>query len=144
MTPDAGPARLDDLNPWPGLAPYDEGSSGFFYGRDQESAELLRLISLAPLTVVYGKSGLGKTSLLQAGLFPLLRTARYVPVYLRLDFSDAVKDPPSTRRCAASPGSCPAPRRSFPPRRPTRACGSTCTARTSRSGARTTIPSPRC
>ena len=27
----------------------------------------------APVTVLYGRSGLGKTSLLRAGLFPLLR-----------------------------------------------------------------------
>ena len=88
------PARLDLENPWPGLAPYDEASSGFFHGRREEAAELLRLVRLAPLTVVYGKSGLGKTSLLQAGLFPLLRAAHYLPVHLRLDFSLAVKASP--------------------------------------------------
>ena len=81
-------------NPWPGLAAYDEASSGFFYGRRDEAAELLRLVRLAPLTVVYGKSGLGKTSLLQAGLFPLLRAAHYLPVHVRLDFSESVKEPP--------------------------------------------------
>jgi WD40 repeat protein len=89
-----GRLELDDQNPWPGPAAYDEDSSGFFYGRAEETHQLCRLIQLAPLTVVYGKSGLGKTSLLQAGVFPLLRDEHYLPVYLRLDFSDASTEPP--------------------------------------------------
>jgi hypothetical protein len=86
-------ARLDVENPWPGLASYDEASSPFFHGRNREAAELLRMIRLAALTALYGKSGLGKSSLLQAGLFPLLRAQHYLPVYLRIDFSNAVADP---------------------------------------------------
>jgi len=89
----AVPFRLDAENPWPGLAAYDEASQDFFHGRCAEAAELLRLIRLAPLTVLYGKSGLGKSSLLQAGLFPLLRDNHYLPVLLRLDFSQGAKDP---------------------------------------------------
>lgn len=90
---DVQPSMLDIENPWPGLAAYDEASSDFFHGRDQEAQELLRLIRLAPLTALYGKSGLGKSSLLQAGLFPLLREQHYLPVYLRIDFSDGATDP---------------------------------------------------
>lgn len=86
--------KLDDQKPWPGPAAYDEASSKYFFGRSQEARELLRLIRLAPLTVVYGKSGLGKTSLLQAGLYPLLRTEHYLPVHLRVDFSGELKVPP--------------------------------------------------
>src|SRR5262249_9988318 len=85
--------RLNTENPWPGLAAYDEASRDFFHGRSREAQELLRLIRLAPLTALYSKSGLGKSSLLQAGLFPLLRQQHYLPVYLRLDFSNAVVDP---------------------------------------------------
>ncbi|MCB1984601.1 MAG: hypothetical protein H6936_14820 [Burkholderiales bacterium] len=79
--------QLDPQHPWPGLAAYDESSSSYFFGRASEAAELLRMVRLAPLTVLYGKSGLGKTSLLQAGFFPLLRKAHYFPVHLRLDYS---------------------------------------------------------
>jgi WD40 repeat protein len=88
------PSKLDDQNPWPGLAPYDESSTDYFHGRSDEAAELLRLIQLASLTVLYGKSGLGKSSLLQAGLFHTLRDKHYLPIYLRLDFADGVKDTP--------------------------------------------------
>jgi hypothetical protein len=90
----ADPFRLDADNPWPGLASYDEASQDFFHGRSAEAADLLRLIRLAPLTVLYGKSGLGESSLLQAGLFPLLRANHYLPVCLRLDFSQRAKDSP--------------------------------------------------
>jgi WD40 repeat protein len=84
--------NLDPQDPWPGLAAYDEGSADYFHGRSREAAELSRLIRLAPLTALYGKSGLGKSSLLQAGLFPLLRAAHYLPVNLRLDYAAGTVD----------------------------------------------------
>ena len=79
---------IDEQNPWPGLGSFDEGAERFFNGRQNESAELRRLALNAPLTVLFGASGLGKTSLVQAGLFPLLRKEHYLPVYVRLDLSD--------------------------------------------------------
>src|SRR5262249_26981109 len=57
-------------------------------GRDAERAELWRLVNESPFTVLFGKSGLGKTSLLQAGLFPQLRQQNILPVYVRLDMRD--------------------------------------------------------
>ncbi len=78
---------IDEQNPWPGLGSFDEGAERFFNGRENESAELRRLVLNAPLTVLFGASGLGKTSLVQAGLFPLLRKEHYLPVYVRLDLS---------------------------------------------------------
>jgi len=78
--------RLDRENPWPGLTPFSEAAQEFFHGRDEAAAELFRRIRRDLLTVLYGKSGLGKTSLLNAGLFPLLRGVDFLPVYVRLDF----------------------------------------------------------
>ena len=75
-------------NPWPGLDPFDEADRAFFHGRAAESGELLRLVRREPLTVLFGRSGLGKTSLLRAGLFPLLRGEDYLPVYVRLDHAE--------------------------------------------------------
>jgi hypothetical protein len=89
-----GTPWLDDQNPWPGLDAYDEASARYFHGRKREAAELLRLVRLAPLTALYSKSGLGKSSLLQAGLFPLLRNQHYLPVYLHINFSDDAPPPP--------------------------------------------------
>src|SRR5690606_776689 len=85
---------LTAQSPWPGLAAYDENASSFFFGRTEEAIELARMIRQAPLTVLYGKSGLGKTSLLQAGLYPLLRAEHYFPVQLRLDYAPAAPLPP--------------------------------------------------
>ncbi|HZF08833.1 MAG TPA: hypothetical protein VFE33_08600 [Thermoanaerobaculia bacterium] len=72
-------------NPWPGLDPFDEMDRKYFHGRSTESGELLRQVRRELLTVLFGRSGLGKTSLLKAGLFPLLRDEDYLPVYVRLD-----------------------------------------------------------
>jgi len=79
---------IDEQNPWPGLNVFHEEAERFFRGREAELAELLRLVSQAPLTLLFGKSGLGKTSLLQAGLFPLLRQQNIFPVYVRLDMRE--------------------------------------------------------
>jgi eukaryotic-like serine/threonine-protein kinase len=79
---------IDEQNPWPGLGSFDEGAERFFNGRHNESVELRRLVLNAPLTVLFGASGLGKTSLVQAGLFPVLRKEHFLPVYVRLDLRD--------------------------------------------------------
>jgi len=76
---------IDAERPWPGLLPFTEDARMFFHGREAETDDLFRLIEREPLTVLFGQSGLGKSSLLNAGVFPLLRRAGYLPVYLRLN-----------------------------------------------------------
>jgi hypothetical protein len=80
---------IDAERPWPGLLPFTEDSRMFFHGRESETDELFRLIEREPLTVLFGQSGLGKSSLLNAGVFPRLRRAGYLPVYLRLSLDAA-------------------------------------------------------
>jgi hypothetical protein len=75
---------IDAERPWPGLLPFTEDARMFFHGREAETDDLFRLIEREPLTVLFGQSGLGKSSLLSAGVFPSLRRAGYLPVYLRL------------------------------------------------------------
>lgn len=77
--------QLDPDNPWPGLESFEEEARDYFHGREAETEELLRRVADAPLTVLFGKSGLGKTSLLKAGLFPKLREKHFLPVHVRLD-----------------------------------------------------------
>lgn len=79
--------RIDADNPWPGLLSFSEQDATYFKGRDHETDDLLRLVMRERLTVLFGISGLGKSSLLQAGLFPRLRPENLFPVYLRLDYS---------------------------------------------------------
>lgn len=69
-------------NPWLGLKSYNEGQK--IYGRDKEIIELSQKILYNTQTVIYGKSGIGKSSILNAGVFPLLRRNNYFPVYVRL------------------------------------------------------------
>jgi len=71
--------------PWLGLASYRETDSEIFFGRERETDELFRLLKREVLTVVFGPSGTGKTSLLNAGLFPRLREGGYLPVAIRLN-----------------------------------------------------------
>lgn len=78
----------DAQHPWIGLASFTERNSAFFAGRGDEVDELLRLVRRDTLTLVYSVSGLGKTSLLNAGLFPPLRAEDWLPVPIRLDYLD--------------------------------------------------------
>jgi WD40 repeat protein len=91
------PCAVDPQNPWPGLAAFEEGDYAFFKGRDAEADALLRTILREDLTLFSSVSGLGKTSLLRAGLFPRLRAADLFPVYVRLRYDDAA--PPLTEQC---------------------------------------------
>jgi hypothetical protein len=85
---DQGPA-LDEVNPWPGLVAFSERAQRFFFGREVELDDLFRRVRRETLTVLYAQSGLGKTSLLQAGLFPKLRREGFLPVPIRLDYGEA-------------------------------------------------------
>lgn len=69
-------------NPWLGLAPYTEGTP--LYGRSKESIQLADIIKYNTASVVFGKSGIGKSSLLSAGISPLLREENYIQVRIRL------------------------------------------------------------
>ena len=80
----ASAAAVDPDNPWPGLESYDEASTEFFNGRQAEADDLLRRIVDEPVTILFGKSGLGKTSLLHAGVFPRLRRKDLLPIAVRL------------------------------------------------------------
>ena len=55
-----------------------------FAGRDDDIAEVAARASSDEPFVLYGRSGLGKTSLLLAGVFPLLRDRRLHPVRVRV------------------------------------------------------------
>ena len=77
--------QLDKDNPWPGLASFEEDAHAFFFGREREIKLLQDNVLDSPVTVLYGCSGLGKTSLLQAGLFPALREQHFLPIYVRFE-----------------------------------------------------------
>jgi Novel STAND NTPase 1/WD domain, G-beta repeat len=59
-------------NPYPGPRPFERGEQNLFFGRDREVADLLSLIIAHREVLLYAQSGAGKTSLLNAGVVPLL------------------------------------------------------------------------
>lgn len=75
-----------------GLESYTEAQSKIFYGRDDEIERLTNLVKSNTLTIVFGKSGTGKTSLLNAGVFPRLRKDYFLPFKIRLEFKDDSPD----------------------------------------------------
>jgi tetratricopeptide (TPR) repeat protein len=78
---------------YPGTGPFGPEDAALFFGRKRETEELYLRILSVPLLLQFGKSGLGKTSLLQAGLFPLLRAKPFLPVMIRLnDPSESLTD----------------------------------------------------
>ena len=69
---------------YPGVTPFTTKQSHIFFGREQEIQQLHQLIRRQPLVVLYGKSGLGKSSLINAGLIPkILEDEVYAPVVIR-------------------------------------------------------------
>lgn len=81
-----------DSNPWAGLSSYEDPDKveregrkpKLFCGRDDESHNVTQLVTGNIFVTLYGKSGTGKTSLLNAGVFPRLRQKRYLPISIRL------------------------------------------------------------
>ncbi len=86
-------ATVDAQHPWLGLASFTEETRGFFHGREEEVGELSRRVQRKLLTVLFGQSGLGKTSILRAGIVPRLRPEGYCPVYVRIDYSPDTPSP---------------------------------------------------
>lgn len=74
-------------NPWLGLRTYEEGDT--IYGRLKEIQELSQDIIYNIQTTIYGKSGIGKSSILNAGVIPILRKRGFFPVKIRLEHKRA-------------------------------------------------------
>jgi YD repeat-containing protein len=80
-------------NPWKGLHFYNEADWAIFFGRERETDEFLRLVRRDTLSVLFARSGLGKTSLLRAGVIPRLREEGFFPVIVRVDYAASAPSP---------------------------------------------------
>ncbi|MBZ5521602.1 MAG: hypothetical protein LAP21_05020 [Acidobacteriia bacterium] len=82
-------------NPYPGLAPFEEKEASRFFGRDREVEEILDRMASRRLLAVIGVSGCGKSSLVRAGVIPILRlgVAANLPTHWRI--------------CTITPGNAP-------------------------------------
>lgn len=79
-------------SPYLGLRSFAEADRELFHGREAETSELLHLVQRETLSIVFGRSGLGKSSLLRAGLFPRLRDAGLFPIAVRLSYGERQLD----------------------------------------------------
>ena len=77
----------DQRNRYPGAQPFsdDDVSRKVFFGRDSAARELADKILANRVVTVYARSGLGKTSLLKAGIAALLREEGCLPLFVRVN-----------------------------------------------------------
>src|ERR1043165_7006696 len=75
-------ASISNGCPYKGLQPYTEEDREYFFGRKRDTEVISSNLYIAPLTILYGTSGVGKSSVLQAGVMPHLRADRRVVVLL--------------------------------------------------------------
>ena len=67
---------------YPGSTPFAKNDEWVFFGRDTDIKNLRTKINLEKIIVLHGRSGLGKTSLLNAGVLPRLEK-QYITIPLR-------------------------------------------------------------
>ena len=84
---------METATRYPGSRPFQdiELDRLVFFGREGEKHTLFHTILAEDLVLVYAKSGVGKTSLLNAGILEDLRQADYFPVPLRLQGGSLTK-----------------------------------------------------
>jgi tetratricopeptide (TPR) repeat protein len=78
-----------DFCPYKGLQPYTEQDRTFFFGRDRDQQIVISNLYAAQLTILYGASGVGKSSVLLAGSVPLLKQEKNLSVVVFRNWQDS-------------------------------------------------------
>jgi len=69
---------------YPGIVPFSTTQTALFFGREKNKQALYDLVVRENITLLYAKSGLGKSSLINAGLVPMLaQKGQIIPIFLR-------------------------------------------------------------
>src|SRR5205085_10390729 len=63
---------LESVRPYVGAVPFQRSDEQKFFGREREADELASLVVAHPVVLLYAQSGVGKTSLINARLIPVL------------------------------------------------------------------------
>ncbi len=71
------------LSPFKELQAYTEEDRLLFFGRDRERDGLMDRIYMHRIVGLFGESGTGKTSLIHAGIVPMLREEGLLPIVVR-------------------------------------------------------------
>lgn len=70
-------------SPFKFLDPYEAEDHRRFFGREKETAQLYNAVFAANLTLLYGGSGTGKTSLVNCGLANMFYPTDWLPIFIR-------------------------------------------------------------
>ena len=70
-------------NPFKFLDAFDKNDGDRFFGRDREIAQLYNAVHASNLVLIYGRSGTGKTSIVQCGLANKFDDTDWLPVTVR-------------------------------------------------------------
>jgi len=68
-----------DRCPYPGIRPYQVDEERYFCGRENHVSQVFNLLRQHRFAAILGSSGSGKSSLINAGLIPLLRSFTEIP-----------------------------------------------------------------
>ena len=90
------------LSPYPGLRPFDIDESHLFFGREEQTDELLRRLRDTRFLAVVGPSGCGKSSLVRAGMIAALQSGFMVAAGSRWRFAIMRPGGHPMRRLAAA------------------------------------------
>lgn len=66
------PDRVVPDCPYVGLVPFNEKDAAYFFGRERETELIVANLTASRLTLLYAPSGVGKSSVLRAGVLPAL------------------------------------------------------------------------
>lgn len=76
------PAPAPEIRPYKGLRPYTVEDQVYFFGRERDEDIIESNLDSATLTILHGASGVGKSSVLMAGVLPRVRETPGVAVVL--------------------------------------------------------------
>jgi predicted AAA+ superfamily ATPase len=71
-------------SPYRGIHPFRYVDHAYFYGRSEVVSELLAKVLISRLVLVFGESGAGKSSMINAGLIPAIEREGLSAERLRL------------------------------------------------------------
>ncbi len=71
------------ISPYKELQSYAESDKEYFFGRKEEIQELLNRIDKYQIVGLFGESGTGKTSMVNAGLIPVLKNDAFIVISVR-------------------------------------------------------------
>jgi hypothetical protein len=89
--------EIHEAAPFKGMDFYDERDRSLFKGRKDDRKHIEGHLYAYSITLLAGSSGVGKTSLIRACLFPVLKESGWVCIYLR-PFTDPTKMVESIKR----------------------------------------------